>query len=337
MRRRHALQSVAVPGAIYDVSEDGRCRVFDTDRNIVPEALTLRGRPEAPLDEVDSFSNGTRAVRVKEPSYFLGPITPHFGHFLLEVMGRLWAYGSAADGVERLAYTGYRPNRLLRKCPYMGEIFATLGIDADALMAVSRRTFFKSLLVPAPSFRMGAYVFPQFFETFDRLRRLMLGGRGVTEDPRPVYLSKGKLKKAVTGIANEREMEESFSALGVDIVHPETLTFEEQVRLMNSRTTIVGVLGSAFHTLLLTGGRKRIRYIVPIPKVNSNYVVIDKHLRNASEFFFAPTVEVFDETLAQARPEAGAGERRRPGRPPFRRMLSFASPRELAEEVVSTI
>jgi capsular polysaccharide biosynthesis protein len=68
------------------------------------------------------------------------------------------------------------------------------------------------------------------------------------EDERPVYLS--RRNAAQRRVDGERELEEVLTARGAMVVSPETLGYEDQVRLFNRHSVFIGWIGSAFHSLL---------------------------------------------------------------------------------------
>jgi capsular polysaccharide biosynthesis protein len=65
---------------------------------------------------------------------------------------------------------------------------------------------------------------------------------------------------------------------GVEIVHPERLTFADQVRLVNRHRVFIGNVGSAFHSLMYVLPERRVRTVVIENTLNdhiANYVMID--------------------------------------------------------------
>src|SRR5438270_3385218 len=85
------------------------------------------------------------------------------------------------------------------------------------------------------------------------------------------------------------EIEYILQPEGVRIVHPEELDLAEQIKLMNAHDRLCGSVGSALHTGLFALSRKRIVYLVPQPKVNSNSMNIDGAKGHVSSFLFCPS------------------------------------------------
>ena len=67
------------------------------------------------------------------------------------------------------------------------------------------------------------------------------------------HFSRSRLAARSQGNAttiNEPEFEARLAQKGVDIVHTQELSLAEQIRLVNSRRTIIGLWGSALHNIL---------------------------------------------------------------------------------------
>jgi len=72
----------------------------------------------------------------------------------------------------------------------------------------------------------------------------------------PIYLSRLGFRSKARVAPMDRDAEETLelklAASGYRVVRPETLPFAQQVALFNECPTIVGLLGSAFHTAMFT-------------------------------------------------------------------------------------
>ena len=96
---------------------------------------------------------------------------------------------------------------------------------------------------------------------------------------------------------NEQELEEALAERGVRIVSPEKLSFDDQVRLFNEHHTFIGLLGSAFHSLLYALPGRALRTVVIGSARGSypNYFMID-HLKGIEASY------VYDQGAPGARP-----------------------------------
>ena len=110
---------------------------------------------------------------------------------------------------------------------------------------------------------------------------------GRTKKMPPVYLSKTKLQTGVTRIEEEDIIERVMIKHGIEIVHPERLSFPNQVKLFSQTRSIIGSAGSAFHTSIFAPAKSTAICIVPQGIINSNMVLIDRINGNKS-FYYLP-------------------------------------------------
>lgn len=227
--------------------------------------------PESPKSQLD----GTH--------YYAGPWMQHFGHFLLETLPTLWAYpggmpilyhrigGTAADGVKL-------------------EMLRLVGIQHEPTF-VTEATRVERMVVPSRPVALNAWCTPMAVQVWDAV-----GSQAVAGDPldiskgRRVWLSRSH---AETHDRTQRsighpEFDDAFASLGFDVVHPERLTFREQVSMARRASIIASFEGSALHLsafakagthVLMLGSPSRPRGNLAQPTIDSavgNYIAIVK-------------------------------------------------------------
>jgi hypothetical protein len=177
--------------------------------------------------------------------------TPIYGHVLLEAIPRL----ASLAVLRRL---GVRFNLALpQNAP---EFFTQL---AELYFSRSEILWFDSqseVIVPvtallAPMCHTHYNFHPLLNEHLSELR-LRLGLPSVPEalgpqqrSMRAIYLSRSKLPMPHR-LTNAGEIDAEAEALGFEVVHPESLSFLEQVRLYDSTTLLMGEAASALHNAI---------------------------------------------------------------------------------------
>jgi capsular polysaccharide biosynthesis protein len=150
------------------------------------------------------------------------------------------------------------------------------------------------LVVPHTSLRQNVFGHRAFA---DLCRRI--GARLLPEPPpvemRPAYLSKTGLPGGLRRIVNEAGIEALLAAEGVEIVHPERLSFAQQLALFAGRRTVLGTAGSAFHTALFVQPAGRAVVLSPRPSINSNYVLFDRLGGADTGYWFAEGTELVED------------------------------------------
>jgi len=208
----------------------------------VPEALLVRAyETKKNLSYYKPFQVEYQAPYV-EPSQelsgdyiFCGPLIPHFGHFIIENLARIWF---AKDNPESsLVWTAAKNYLPLHK-----EILDVLGIKNKAIF-VQSPTCFQSLTVPSVGHVFPAYFAPYYFESL-----------GVIE-PKPIipgkklYLSRSDMTLN-GGIANERAMEELLKEQGWKIFHLHKHPVKARFDELSSSEVILSIEGSGFFSFL---------------------------------------------------------------------------------------
>lgn len=175
---------------------------------------------------------------------YLGYYTKHFGHFLLETLSRLWA----AENNNQ--YDGYVFNDFViqgddgKLTTFANYCFSQLGIPMDKLIFLKEDTSFDYLDVPKAGFYIGNKAHPNQINVYRKINRYLSDTNLATEK---VYLSRANLNKKKRSVVNEKHIEGIFKDAGFLIVHPQELTFDEQMQLYSKTKVLAGLEGSALH------------------------------------------------------------------------------------------
>ncbi|RAI03717.1 hypothetical protein DLJ53_04340 [Acuticoccus sediminis] len=222
-----------------DIQDSG---VYAADGALCP--LGLHRACNISKDNVapDPLPQARRATEAAVPGrhLFCGLLGPHFGHFLIESLGRLWAADELAGDVRSLVFiVAHGPGRTPLD-DFASDVLAALGLTLP-VRSVGRPEVFEELVVPSQLFgfhlRAGHPRFHRFVHA--RLRDPAAAGA------RRLYVSRG----LIGDIPGEAALEALLGAHGFRIVHPETMTFAEQIAAYNAAETILAAEGSAVHVI----------------------------------------------------------------------------------------
>ncbi len=175
-----------------------------------------------------------------------------YGHVLIDVLPKLWAYGEGRKTP---------PGTPLATTVVIGRTYAKmlqqLDVDVDSIVTIDRPTIVDEAYFPGIAFgrRDGAY--PEAFEVFDRISRLKRES-SVSRHKR-IYIS----RRLVPGrtLVNEAAIEEIFSDLGFQIIHPQCLPIEDKIAIFAGAEFIAGPAGSALHNAVFSGPKTKILII----------------------------------------------------------------------------
>lgn len=219
--------------------------VYRADGSVVPETIRdVAVNRHVHLLEA-SPDRGTRRIEAADAIY-LGSMMRHFGHFLLESLSRFWIVDQY-------------PAAPVYLHPWRGFKKATPGFWQDTidllagrpveLQLILRPQRFERLIIPRATYDIGKGGGSIAFGAWcQNLAERAAPDAGPAR--RKVYYSRSKLSDRKRGLDQEPELEAFFEARGFEIVHPQDLSFFEQIALMRETAVLAGTSGSALHQAL---------------------------------------------------------------------------------------
>lgn len=246
-------------------------------------ALALIGQSEttqiAPADD----------ARLDEDVVYFGPLIPHYGHFVVSSLARAWfvADPDMRRGRRVLCHSDHSPDRHFATS-FMGPLVRSIGISDAEFISPEEPMRLANVTVPAPAFVEQKEALKAFIGPLHAMGDTLLDQASARKTRKVAYLSKSRVDPgAVVHITNEAALEDKLRDYGIDIFHPEQMSFAEQVRLFSDYETIVGFVGSAFHSHAFVRNPPKIIGIALDPYVNSNIAMVDA-LNDASAQYFYP-------------------------------------------------
>lgn len=209
-----------------------------------------------------------------------GYLGHHYGHFLTECVSRLWPLlpgGRLCD--LPVVFIASRPLP-----PFAREWLGAFGARAIEVPDAGAVRFTR-MAVPEPAWRLGAWIAPE-------MRRIHLHVRDSLDLPAardlgPVlWISRSGIEQ--DRLAYDECLLEWILGDSVAVVRPETLSLSAQVALIEGCQLLGGIVGSAFHTLMLAEQLPDRVYLCP-PKVTTDYPAQDLLLGGRSDFLHALT------------------------------------------------
>jgi len=216
-----------------------------------------------------------------------GLLVAQYGHFILESLARAYAFNDERNRSKPIVFQNAGPARRVDELPRFAlEIFKFIGIDPARILIDNDGGRYERMSLPVPG-----YIARTYFN--DGHRRFLCAGSadsgrrrlesyGPKYAGKSIYLSKAK----VSGSSHELAFEDALRALGVSIVFPEDLPFEEQLAVFALAKNVIGIAGSAFHTMVfLERVGATIFLILPRLHFNRNFRTINEKIAAAQSDF----------------------------------------------------
>jgi capsular polysaccharide biosynthesis protein len=214
-----------------------------------------------------------------------------YGHWLLEILPRLWlarqALGDAAFAAHAVLIDSTTPDWAY------GMMRDAAGVQDSQIVTYDRsRTLWHMPSLIVPGMVHGDFRFHPWAWRFYR----SLPASGRKDLPRRIYVARAP-EVALRDGANRRitdnaaEIEALLARRDIVAVYPERLSWEDQIAMFRRATLIVGEFGSGLHNAIFTGGRARVICLGFMNYVQSTIGA----LRNHKMAIVAPTYERLDD------------------------------------------
>lgn len=201
---------------------------------------------------------------------WLGWLFEHFGHFLLESLGRAWFLPQVGSSIP-VIFNKPDVNDISQP---MSSILGALDVPPDRILPTDKPLRFRNVICPDPAFELQYLVHPCFVEPFRKITRRVVDDDVVASD-QPLYLSRSALGNDKRRIDGETELEEWLVARGVAIYHPQEHDIEDQVRTLNKHRVVISSNGSAAH-LILFARQKPHLYLLAGERLSQDFFLCSK-------------------------------------------------------------
>lgn len=275
--------------------QQGPYGIYDAQGAAIEGTINFRGPARRPLRQRQSMTVTPEPAEAtcNEPDLvYVGEIFPHFGHFLTTTLSRFW-YLRERPSARVLFHSKFKTAQLFEH-QHVAQMFEALGLREEQFVQLEVPTLLQRLTVPQPSFEENHFAHQIYAECAREIGARLTQG-DVPADEGPLYLSKARLDVGVRRIVNEQEMEDELARQGVRIMHPETLSIPQQIDTLRRHRTLLGSVGSAFHSTVMLPEGRRIVGLNHIERLNANFELFDKLSGNKASYYYAPSTKTVDD------------------------------------------
>ena len=216
---------------------------------------------------------------------FLGMLYAPWGHCITDHLSRLWPLieENSKDRDLDIVYVMTSPSSEMPDNYF--ALLELLGIDRSRIHKLEKPTQFKKVYFPDRSFWHNEncdgdsvrHYTKEYVATVNKIRAFF-SSSGICKSRR-VYLTRTGWKKGLVDFG-ERTLENAFSKYyGCEIVHPETLSFVETIKLLQQCEVLVTTDGSIAHNAIFGPDGMKMVIIRKSDFVNYHQPVINE-IRN---------------------------------------------------------
>ncbi|MBI1416623.1 MAG: DUF563 domain-containing protein [Limimaricola sp.] len=222
--------------------------VLAADGRFVENSITWRGR--AQVTRAPAMPDPQSVVEMSGNYMFLGPLFGHFGHFLVESICRIWAYGELRGKIDGAVWVPKFQNRPEHVLNVYTPFLNALGVDCP-LYNLSDPTRIERLYVPQQGF--GMFQMIEGAPEFREFVRANAGKNIVPKGAKKIYVSRSALPAIRGSILGETLLESYLQDEGYEVFHPQKYNHADQIAAYKAATHIIAVDCSPLHLLALVG------------------------------------------------------------------------------------
>ena len=232
--------------------------LVNTETTILPDSFRWHLEPNPRNPKLKSVSPTMARIpenflpkRTLDGTYFhMDPNgVGHFGHFMTESIGRLWAWDEAKRRHPDLKAL-YRIRDIKKVNErFERQLMMAYGIAAEDIVAVDRSVYVESLVSATTMWHNAVphYVHPELAAVWDRISRNLAAPDAPAYDR--LFISRsGQWWRRVC--RNLPEVEKFFEAHGFTIVYPEHLDLPTQAGIFAKASVVAGFVGSAMFNVM---------------------------------------------------------------------------------------
>lgn len=179
---------------------------------------------------------------VDQDVVYFGMYFNHWGHFLIDLMGRLWYFAQGKGKGLKLAYLGEEEP----KGNFL-QIFQLLGVQQEDLIHIRKPTRFRKVIVPEFSCKSCEWYSDEYRGIFDAMIRKVKEENYEPEALKglqKVYFARTAFGKAKATEFGEDNIVTWMQTNGFTPVAPETLSVRDQIYVWNHAKEIACLDGS---------------------------------------------------------------------------------------------
>lgn len=231
------------------------------------------------LSPVDCWGGGYEPAEepkhIDEDVVYMGRFWRHWGHFIMDLVSRLW-YVQQADDSVKIIYDGTEDMSGV----YL-EFMRLAGIDESRLIRVDAPTEFSSVIVPECSYKPGISCNIRYKRIFDMVAENALRESDIGDiyKGKRIYFTRRGLNLRIPLEAGEKDIEGLFRDNNYLIISPEKHTLVEQIVMLRQAGEIACVSGTLPHNMMFAGDGAHLTIIRKTNKPNYRQTDVN-HIRH---------------------------------------------------------
>lgn len=226
--------------------------LYDEDGLVIQNSLRVSSHAalkHLPITKINISDESNSPNFFENQKYcYCGHFHTHFGHFLFETLASLHMNFWIAEDVKFLFHPFHKDQKDWRQIPFVLDAFLLLGIDIERVEVIKEDTVYSNVMILPRPVVINHYIKKECISVYRSIRNAV----DINKDnnPKKLYLSRSKLPADTRAMGIEKELDQLFMKMGFFVIHPEELSFVDQICLVKGADYLAGQEGSALHLSL---------------------------------------------------------------------------------------
>lgn len=206
-----------------------------------------------------------------------GYFNTHWGHFLTDVLSRLWPLyvtpgGAGVDRIVFCLHEGEKP----RLSGNIDRALTLLSVR-DKIEFIDRPTRYRRVLVGETGVYPRSIFAKDVKVVYDRLAEAALSLPAPSTDyGKRLYMSRSRLPKAVKNEPGTERLDSLMEEWGYRVIHPEKMDLAELIHALHAAREVAAVSGTLPHNMLLGRDATSLTILEKYPAVNNYQPGVDR-------------------------------------------------------------
>ena len=228
---------------------------------------------------------------VSSKSVFIGHITNHYGHFLLETMSRFWIFlFNYLDKfqIKNIVFIKWIDESNNNKYKLFEIISNMINLQKYNIIFVDKPTKFNTIFIPQKLCYINKKMLNDQKIIYNELVRNSYCSSN-NKVYKKIYISR---LKGIKRIKNENDIINIFKKYNFYIVNPQVKNFRYDILLYKQATVIAGLDGSNLHNVVFAKNKTNLIHISSGRELLANQVECNK--LKSINMYFIPYYEIID-------------------------------------------
>lgn len=224
------------------------------------------------FDETIQFSGRT---------LYGGYFRPHWGHFLVNTMGRIWPmFTTLYSHFDQIVFFAdsphYSASNIITALGRNFEQFIQLADLEGKIKIINKPAIFEELIVPENSIVRFQHYSKEYMLVMEKVKENALKNKSNLKYPKKIFFTRTQLKKSEINEINGDVLDNFFRDNGFDIISPEKISLIELINYMAHAEHIASICGTLAHNFVFAPKGCQLTIIERHPFINISQQMISK-------------------------------------------------------------